>query len=328
MSVISQLSEQSTYLNASDAAKHLNYRSLDLAGESLNLTTEKVQELAQSRKLKYSKTAENSRYLFKVSSLEKYLKKQHGQIYSKPDAFQNRFTEYSTRENVPGSDVELNPPIVNSFSAPKDVSAVNFLHGIKNSPPLIYLSALMIGFAAGTGTNIGSSLIEMGYFSDRISITSNPIDNNTAFRIAGAIEKEEPETALGNLVRQLEVKSKGPFKPMEKNLRVYFLDASNLDSNSNLHTYVIEHAAAVCNDSTILNSKILINGENIVKPGNSARGLVVFNAFLKDKTVCAFKQSDSQFESVIVNRTTFDEKFNINTENQEFVDVVAYIDNM
>ena len=329
MSITNMVRSRTIFLKTGDAAKYLNYRSLDISGEALNLSGGNVRELAKNEKLKHNKTTETGNFLFKTSWLERYLKAHYGSDYVAPEARSNRFIEFDPGANVQNDSSA--PVLFASGSAvDKTPSAVggDFLGRIKNSPPLIYLSALLVGFAAGAGTNIGDRLIEWGYFSDRISVI-NPISGANASMLATAIQKEGPETELGLQIRELEAKSQGPFKPVEKEIRLHLLDMdkTNPDFDPDFHTYVIERAAAVCSGSGLHGAKISINASSVVLTGQKAIGLVRFDAFLMNERVCAFGKSGAGTEHVVVNRQTFDKYFNVNTSNTRFVDVVALIEN-
>lgn len=332
MDITSLIKKRAVFLKTGDATKYLNIRSQEISGDALNITGDKVRELAKTDKLKHNKTSSNGNFLFKTSWLEQYLKSSYGIAYTGPEIKGERFSEFDPNANstdkpvIPTSPQGLfkPQPKVEPAQPQQNALRTDFLSRIRNSPPLIYLGALLLGFAAGSGTNIADRLIGMGYFSDRISI-ADPINETDARRLVATIRSQEPDTLLGRELRGLQANQEGPFKLVEKTLRVHLLDSTNTLFEPEYQGYVVNLAAVVCGSSEIAKSNILINASNIILTDQKANGLVKFNAMLTHPNVCTFGSGNQQSEGIVVNRETFDRHFNIDTNNRKFVDVIATI---
>ena len=371
MGITSLIKKRAVFLKTGDATKYLNIRGQEISGKAQNLTGDKVRDLAKTNKLKHYKTSTNENFLFKTSWLEQYLTSCYGDSYTGPEFKQERFSEFDTNANVPDKPVTrhtaqgLFTPQPKQDQPKQNVNAppTDFLHRIKNSPPLIYLSALLLGFAGGTATNVADRLIGMGYFSDRISI-ADPIENDDreklalalqshgkdivqemiddgrlpeyisiegtindddARRLASAIQKQEYNTPMGRELRELQENREGPFEPVSKVLKVHLLDTTNNIFEPEYHNYVVNFAAVVCGSSDIAHSNITINASEIKLSDQTANGLVKFNAILTHPNVCTVEDKEEHLEVIVVNRQTFDDKFNIDTADKPYVVVKATI---
>lgn len=327
MGITSLIRKRAVFLKTGDATKYLNIRSLDISGEALNYSGDKVRDLARSEKLKYNKTKENGNFLFKTSWLEQYLKELYGSSYASPEVKKGRFSEYDINQNVQnGSSIPDNAQGFLSSTASQAPSqqvltaedSGDLLTRIKKSPPLIYLSALVIGFTAGSGYDVGDKLIETGYFSDRVKV-ENPISEPAANKIVYAIGKERPDSEFGKRIRELNYKNLGPFQNIKKRLTIHLFDPTDTIFEPGYNKYVVDSHAVVCSSSDIWKSTIHI------KMGDDKLGS--FKAIYQHVGACDFGDSDRNGERIVVSRQSFEEKLKMDTTDQEFIDVDAIIDN-